>query len=163
MAALPLCRSALRRSALPIGVGLTSGFLFLHRQRPMRFDALNPEPIGRRQFSSDPKHTQGKEILSPEVIKQLSGGSVAGGYYANRGVIPTDRIARLHFWSSCQRIFQDSSIVSWHWSCIDSGTEQARARLFFLSLLTTSRLPHATALTSLNISNSRNGSNHPLP
>ncbi|KAK1756248.1 hypothetical protein QBC47DRAFT_183362 [Echria macrotheca] len=76
MATLPLCRAVLRRNALPIGVGLTSGLVLLKRQQPMRFDA--PPTTTRRQFSDGPDHRQRKDMLSPDVIKQLSGGSLAG-------------------------------------------------------------------------------------
>lgn len=77
MSAIPLCRAALRRNALPLGVGLTSGFVLLHRQQPMRLDAIAANPsANHRQFSVS--SSQRKDRLNPEVIKQLSGGSLAG-------------------------------------------------------------------------------------
>ncbi|KAK5663916.1 hypothetical protein OQA88_127 [Cercophora sp. LCS_1] len=77
MAAMPLCRAALRRNALPLGVGLTSGLVLLHRQQPIRLDAIPATNTANlRQFSASPN--QKKDRLDPEVIKQLSGGSLSG-------------------------------------------------------------------------------------
>ncbi|KAK0622862.1 hypothetical protein B0T14DRAFT_564274 [Immersiella caudata] len=78
MASRTLCRAAFRRNALPLGVGLTSGLVLLHQQRPLRLDAISNAPISRRPFSDKPGPGQRKDRLSPEVIKQLSGGSLAG-------------------------------------------------------------------------------------
>jgi uncharacterized membrane protein (Fun14 family) len=59
-------------------VGLTSGLVLLHQQPPLRLDAIASTPIPRRQFSDKPDPGRRKDGLSPEVIKQLSGGSLAG-------------------------------------------------------------------------------------
>jgi len=59
-------------------VGLTSGLVLLHQQPPLRLDAIANAPISRRPFSDKPGPGQRKDRLDPEVIKQLSGGSLAG-------------------------------------------------------------------------------------
>ncbi len=83
MTSLPFCRAAFRRNALPLGIGLTSGLVLLHRQPPMRFDALSNSHIAtsRRPFSESPGPRQRKDRLNPEVIKQLSSGSLTGMHY----------------------------------------------------------------------------------
>jgi hypothetical protein len=78
MASRTLCRAAFRRNAFPLGVGLTSGLVFLHQQPPLRLDAIANAPVSRRPFSDKPGPDQRKDRLDPEVIKQLSGGSLAG-------------------------------------------------------------------------------------
>ncbi|KAL1873973.1 hypothetical protein VTK73DRAFT_674 [Phialemonium thermophilum] len=64
-----LCRSALRRSAVPLGLGLSTGVVMASRQRPFRFDARPPA----QALSTKPRNS-----LDPETIKQLSKGSVTG-------------------------------------------------------------------------------------
>ena len=78
MATLHLCRAALWRNAVPLSIGLTSGLVLLKRQQPMRFDAVPPPsiPATQRLYSEDASSR--KEILSPAIIKQLSGGSLSG-------------------------------------------------------------------------------------
>ncbi|KAK3357709.1 hypothetical protein B0T25DRAFT_167591 [Lasiosphaeria hispida] len=79
MAHVAFCRGALRRNALPLGLGLTSGLVLLNRQQPMRFDAIaSSPPLTKRPFSEGPSPGQKKERLNPEIIKQLSGGSLGG-------------------------------------------------------------------------------------
>ncbi|ROV98983.1 hypothetical protein VSDG_03755 [Cytospora chrysosperma] len=76
MATIALCRGALRRSAAPITLGLSTGLYLANRQRPMRLDALSTSR------SSSPATeriaAQSDDWLDPEIIKQLSGGSLAG-------------------------------------------------------------------------------------
>lgn len=76
MATIALCRGALRRSAAPITLGLSTGLFLANRQRPMRLDALSTSR------SSSPATeriaAQSDDWLDPEIIKQLSGGSLAG-------------------------------------------------------------------------------------
>ncbi|POS81430.1 hypothetical protein DHEL01_v200162 [Diaporthe helianthi] len=79
MATATLCRSALRRTAAPITLGLSTGLVLAHRQhqrQPMRLDALpatrsNPTATSHAVAESD-------DWLDPELIRQLSGGSLAG-------------------------------------------------------------------------------------
>jgi len=78
MAFMLLCRGALRRNAVPLGVGFTSGLVLLHRQPPMRFDSALATSTSQRQFSNGPKSSHRRDRLSPEVIKQLSSGSLSG-------------------------------------------------------------------------------------
>ncbi|KAK0645874.1 hypothetical protein B0T16DRAFT_148305 [Cercophora newfieldiana] len=76
MASRTLCRAALQRNAFPLGVGLTSGLVLLHHQPPLRLDSVaTAPPVPRRQFSDRPKR---KDHLNPEVLKQLSSGSLSG-------------------------------------------------------------------------------------
>ncbi|KUI65495.1 hypothetical protein VM1G_00935 [Cytospora mali] len=76
MATIALCRGALRRSAAPVTLGLSTGLFLANRQRPMRLDAM---PASR---SSSPAveriAAESEGWLDPEIIKQLSGGSLAG-------------------------------------------------------------------------------------
>jgi hypothetical protein len=57
-------------------LGLSTGFFLANRQRPMRLDALSTSR------SSSPATeriaAQSDDWLDPEIIKQLSGGSLAG-------------------------------------------------------------------------------------
>lgn len=86
MATLHLCRAALRRNAVPLSLGLTSGLILLNRQQPMRLDAIPPPsiPINQRQYSGSPSPR--KERLDAEVIKQLSGGSLSGTHHSRNFV-----------------------------------------------------------------------------
>lgn len=75
-----LRRLRLRHGALPlgIGVGLTTGLVAAHRQQPMQFDSLAvPAPAQTRTAASG-RNPKQKELLDPETIKQLSGGSLSG-------------------------------------------------------------------------------------
>ncbi|KAK2605405.1 hypothetical protein N8I77_008242 [Diaporthe amygdali] len=79
MATAALCRGALRRSAAPLTLGLSTGLFLAHRQRqrhPMRLDAV-PAPRRSSPVSSGTVN-ESEEWLNPEVIRQLSGGSLAG-------------------------------------------------------------------------------------
>ncbi|KAK1768642.1 hypothetical protein QBC33DRAFT_535661 [Phialemonium atrogriseum] len=69
MAALSMCRSALRRNVVPLSLGLSAGAMMISRQTPLRFDS---RPAARSMSSGR------KDRLDPEVIKQLSGGSLSG-------------------------------------------------------------------------------------
>lgn len=79
MATAALCRGALRRSAAPLTLGLSTGLFLAHRQhqrRPMRLDAL---PASRPSSPATSRAVADSEDwLDPEVIRQLSGGSLAG-------------------------------------------------------------------------------------
>ncbi|CAN8097181.1 unnamed protein product [Discula destructiva] len=78
MATVALCRGALRRHAVPLGLSLSTGVFLIGRQRPIRLDALSttssssPAPAAARALE------ESKEWLDPEMIRQLSGGSLAG-------------------------------------------------------------------------------------
>lgn len=76
MATIALCRGAVRRSAAPVVLGLSTGLFLANRQRPMRLDAMpasqSSSPATERIVA------QSEEWLNPEIIKQLSGGSLAG-------------------------------------------------------------------------------------
>ena len=70
-------RPWLRRAALPLGLGLTTGLVAVHHQRPMHLDAISaptaavPQPAragaGKR-----------RDLLDAATIKELSGGSLSG-------------------------------------------------------------------------------------
>ncbi|KAK7736292.1 hypothetical protein SLS53_007127 [Cytospora paraplurivora] len=77
MATIALCRGALRRSVAPVTLGLSTGLFLANRQRPMRLDAA---PATSRSLSPATERTvaASEEWLRPEIIKQLSGGSLAG-------------------------------------------------------------------------------------
>ena len=71
-----LRRLSLRHAALPLGLGLTTGLVAVHQQRPMRFDVLAPQQQQQaRAYSSKGDR---KELLDAETVKQLSGGSLSG-------------------------------------------------------------------------------------
>jgi hypothetical protein len=71
-----LTRTALRRAALPLGLGLTTGFVAVHRQQPMQLDSV---PVSQTRLGSSGSHEPGrKEFLDADTIKQLSGGSLSG-------------------------------------------------------------------------------------
>lgn len=88
MATIALCRGALRRSVAPVTLGLSTGLFLANRQRPMRLDAA---PATSRSFTPAAERTvaASEEWLRPEVIKQLSGGSLAGA------ALPCDVVASL--------------------------------------------------------------------
>ncbi|KAH8889542.1 hypothetical protein GQ53DRAFT_842852 [Thozetella sp. PMI_491] len=73
MASLALCRSALRRGALPASFAVSAGLIMVGSQKPFRLDAVTASPR-RRELSTGPR----RGGLDPEVIKQLSSGSVSG-------------------------------------------------------------------------------------
>ncbi|KAG8161623.1 hypothetical protein KVR01_008610 [Diaporthe batatas] len=78
MATATLCRTALRRTAAPITLGLSTGLLLAHRQHhrhPIRLDALPASSSSSRPTSPV---TGSEDWLDPELIRQLSGGSLAG-------------------------------------------------------------------------------------
>ena len=70
-------RPWLRRAALPLGVGLTTGLVAVHHQRPMYFDAVSaptaavPQPA---RAGADKR----RDLLDAATIKELSGGSLSG-------------------------------------------------------------------------------------
>ncbi|KAK4155196.1 hypothetical protein C8A00DRAFT_42161 [Chaetomidium leptoderma] len=73
----PLFR--LRHIALPLGLGLTTGLVAIHHQRPMQFDSAAAASQQTRSLASgrsDPKRKG--DLLDAETIKQLSGGSLSG-------------------------------------------------------------------------------------
>ncbi|KAK8004323.1 heterokaryon incompatibility protein-domain-containing protein [Apiospora arundinis] len=83
MSALLLSRTALRRTAL-LGTGLsfslgTAAALQEHR-RPLRMDALSvPRPFTSQSSEKSPAAaTKAKGGLDPDMLRQLSGGSVSG-------------------------------------------------------------------------------------
>ncbi|KAK6849001.1 hypothetical protein PG995_012834 [Apiospora arundinis] len=83
MSALLLSRTALRRTAL-LGTGLsfslgTAVALQEHR-RPLRMDALSvPRPFTSQSSEKSPAAaTKAKGGLDPDMLRQLSGGSVSG-------------------------------------------------------------------------------------
>ncbi|KAB5570418.1 hypothetical protein GE09DRAFT_1217855 [Coniochaeta sp. 2T2.1] len=71
MATLLMARSALRRNIVPMSLGLSASLLAASRQSPMRLDARIPA-------ASRPVSTGPNERLNPDIIKQLSSGSIAG-------------------------------------------------------------------------------------
>ncbi|KAI7787622.1 fun14 family protein [Diaporthe eres] len=79
MATATLCRGALRRTAAPLTLGLSSGLFLAHRQHqrhPVRLDAL---PASRPSSPATSRSVaESEEWLDPELIRQLSGGSLAG-------------------------------------------------------------------------------------
>lgn len=80
MATATLCRAALRSTAAPLTLGLSAGLVLAHRQhqrQPIRLDAL---PASSRPASPATSRAiaESEDWLDPEVIKQLSGGSLAG-------------------------------------------------------------------------------------
>ncbi|KAJ9134446.1 hypothetical protein NKR23_g10134 [Pleurostoma richardsiae] len=83
MSAAFLCRGALRRRGIPLALGLSSGALMVSRQKPFRLDAatatttLGPPPTSRGPAVGPTVEEEGG-WLSPEVIKQLSSGSLTG-------------------------------------------------------------------------------------
>lgn len=82
MATATLCRAALRRTAAPITLGLSTGLVLAHRQhqrQPMRLDALPASPTSRSNSPATSRVVaESEDWLDPELIRQLSGGSLAG-------------------------------------------------------------------------------------
>jgi hypothetical protein len=72
-----LRRLSLRHAALPLGLGLTTGLVAVHQQRPMRFDAV-PVLAPQQQTRAYSSKGDRKELLDAETVKQLSGGSLSG-------------------------------------------------------------------------------------
>ncbi|KAH6661264.1 hypothetical protein BKA67DRAFT_80701 [Truncatella angustata] len=71
---LLLSRTAFRSRALGAGIGLSIGSALVYRQPMLRMDARAvPRPTTREAAATAPK-----ERLDPEIIKQLSGGSITG-------------------------------------------------------------------------------------
>ncbi|VBB86827.1 Putative protein of unknown function [Podospora comata] len=67
-------RLLLNRTLRPaLSLGLTTSLLAIHNQRPMRMDAI---PSSNKSFSTT--RPERKDRLDPEIIKQLSGGSLSG-------------------------------------------------------------------------------------
>ncbi len=67
----------LRRAALPLGLGLTTGLVAVHRQRPMHFDyASAPAAAVPQQVRA--ASTKRRDLLDAETVKELSGGSLSG-------------------------------------------------------------------------------------
>ncbi|KAH8781296.1 hypothetical protein F5883DRAFT_170176 [Diaporthe sp. PMI_573] len=80
MTTATLCRAALRRTAAPLTLGLSTGLVLAHRQQqrqPTRLDAL-PASSSRSSSRSPATVAESEDWLDPEVIRQLSGGSLAG-------------------------------------------------------------------------------------
>lgn len=77
MATIALCRGALRRHAAPLTLGLSASLFLVSRQPPMRLDAVSARPISQ-QPSSIIAESKSEGWLSPEFVKQLSGGSLTG-------------------------------------------------------------------------------------
>ncbi|KAI1866042.1 uncharacterized protein JN550_008020 [Neoarthrinium moseri] len=74
MSAFLLSRTALRRQAMGAGIGLSIGSMLVLRQPRIRMDARAvPRPSTREE-----PVVATKERLNPEIIKQLSGGSITG-------------------------------------------------------------------------------------
>jgi hypothetical protein len=78
-AAPGLHRLSLRHAALPLGLGLTTGLVAVHQQRPMRFDSASVASSSQARAYSSGRDSKGrKELLDAETVKQLSGGSLSG-------------------------------------------------------------------------------------
>ncbi|KAK3295487.1 uncharacterized protein B0H64DRAFT_441883 [Chaetomium fimeti] len=80
-AAPGLRRISLRHAALPLGLGLSTGLVAVHQQRPMRFDSVPvavSSPSQGRAYSSGRDSKGRKDLLDAETVKQLSGGSLSG-------------------------------------------------------------------------------------
>ncbi|ORY69495.1 uncharacterized protein BCR38DRAFT_480682 [Pseudomassariella vexata] len=73
MSALLMSRTALRRSALGAGISLSIGSAMVLTQPKLRMDTL---ATSRATIST--KSGPSKERLDPDVIKQLSSGSMTG-------------------------------------------------------------------------------------
>ncbi|KAH6636080.1 hypothetical protein F5144DRAFT_600850 [Chaetomium tenue] len=74
-----LRRLTLRHAALPLGLGLATGLVAVHQQRPMRFDSAAVQQQQARAYSSKrDRDGDRKELLDGETVKQLSGGSLSG-------------------------------------------------------------------------------------
>ncbi|KAK3905107.1 hypothetical protein C8A05DRAFT_31103 [Staphylotrichum tortipilum] len=77
-AANPLRRLTLRGTALPLTLGLTTGLLAVHHQRPMRFESYPVPSANIHPLSQEEARKRSRELLDAETIKQLSGGSLSG-------------------------------------------------------------------------------------
>ncbi|KAL2164052.1 hypothetical protein VTH06DRAFT_3266 [Thermothelomyces fergusii] len=73
-----LRRLRLRHAALPLGLGLglTSGLVAVHGQRPMQFDS--PAAPSQTRSLASGRSPGRKDLLDAETIKQLSSGSLSG-------------------------------------------------------------------------------------
>lgn len=69
-----LTHTTLRRTALPLSLGLTSGLVAIHSQQPLRFDTATAQS---RTLASGPSPKR-KDFLDAETVKQFSSGSLAG-------------------------------------------------------------------------------------
>lgn len=79
MATIAFCRGALRRHAVPTALALSSGLYLVGRQPPTRLDALVRSPSPPAAAASRAAGERpGVGWLDPEVVRQLSGGSLAG-------------------------------------------------------------------------------------
>ncbi|ETS75676.1 hypothetical protein PFICI_12620 [Pestalotiopsis fici W106-1] len=75
MSALLLSRTAFRSRAVGAGIGLSIGSVLAYRQPRLRMDSRSvPHPSTREAATTTPP----KDRLDPEIIKQLSGGSITG-------------------------------------------------------------------------------------
>ncbi|KAK9772640.1 hypothetical protein AB5N19_04838 [Seiridium cardinale] len=73
MSAILLARSAFRSRAVGAGIGLSIGSMLVYRQPKLRMDARAVPHPTTREAAAPPK-----ESLNPEIIRQLSGGSITG-------------------------------------------------------------------------------------
>lgn len=82
MATVSIYRTAFQRNAIPIGLSLTAGLALASRQQPIRLDsvyqAASVQPASTRGYSNEPKR---RDRLNPEVLKQLSSGSLSGWFF----------------------------------------------------------------------------------
>lgn len=104
MATATLCRGALRRTAAPLTIGLSSGLFLAHRQHqrhPVRLDAL---PASRPSSPATSRSVaESEDWLDPEMIRQLSGGSLAG-MQATHSSLVTPRPEPIHpVMGSCEK------------------------------------------------------------
>lgn len=77
MSALLLSRTAFRsRAVLGAGIGLSIGSALAYRQPALHMDArASPRPSTREAATTTPPRDS---RLDPEIIRQLSGGSITG-------------------------------------------------------------------------------------
>lgn len=82
MATVSIYRTAFQRTAVPLGLSLTAGLALASRQQPVRLDSLyqagSVQPAATRGYSNE--HKRRERRLNPEVIKQLSSGSLSGWF-----------------------------------------------------------------------------------
>lgn len=80
MATIALCRGTLARHAVPLALGTSAGVFFALRQQqqPIRLDALPSYSSSSSSSRPVSPAVETEGWLSPEVIRQLSGGSLAG-------------------------------------------------------------------------------------
>lgn len=117
MATIAVCRGALRRNAVPLGLSLSTGIFLFSRQPPTRLDAL-PSFGSRSPSAPAASHAveESKEWLNPEVIRQLSGGSLAGQLHEDctktgNAILTSDY--RLRDWGACVLLFKDTGPAHW--------------------------------------------------